>query len=284
RKLNRFFLYLFSLISWWDPFDYATSHTYHHRYTTHPEADRENVLPIQPSLHPWVLLRLFTIDLFTRPGRNFGKGGFFWAVYLTTRRAIGLSSGHQHIPSQEWLQSLHKDQPDSYRQSVLWSRFLILFHVCVLMYCIATGHWIWLAVITTASFTANGAAYFVGIPQHCGLRQNVNDFRKNTRSMKLNAVLEFLYWRMNWHTEHHMYSGVPCYNLKALAAEIADDMPPPRTLLGAWKEMRKIWHRQKIDPTYEFDTPVPTVAANSSEDNANSLVVSLGDLAPKSLR
>ena len=33
RSLNRLFLYLFSLISWWDPFDYASSHTYHHRYT-----------------------------------------------------------------------------------------------------------------------------------------------------------------------------------------------------------------------------------------------------------
>ena len=31
--LNRVFLYGFSFISWWDPFDYASSHTYHHRYT-----------------------------------------------------------------------------------------------------------------------------------------------------------------------------------------------------------------------------------------------------------
>ena len=23
-------------------------------------------------------------------------------------------------------------------------------------------------------------------------------------------------WHMNWHLEHHMFAGVPCYNLKAL--------------------------------------------------------------------
>ena len=40
KWLNKFFLYLFSLISWWNPFDYAASHTYHHRYTLHPEGDR----------------------------------------------------------------------------------------------------------------------------------------------------------------------------------------------------------------------------------------------------
>ena len=44
KWLNKAFLYLFSLLSWWDPFDYASSHTYHHRYTQYLEGDRENVL------------------------------------------------------------------------------------------------------------------------------------------------------------------------------------------------------------------------------------------------
>ena len=35
---------------------------------------------------------------------------------------------------------------------------------------------------------------------------------------------------MNWHTEHHMFTGVPCYNLKKLAKEIEADMPRLRSL------------------------------------------------------
>ena len=35
-----------------------------------------------------------------------------------------------------------------------------------------------------------------------------------------------------------MFVGVPCYNLKRLSREIADDLPHPRSLLGAWREMR----------------------------------------------
>ncbi|MCH2576214.1 fatty acid desaturase, partial [Candidatus Poribacteria bacterium] len=50
KWLNKFFMYLFSLLSWWDPFDYATSHTYHHRYTQYVDGDRENVFPLEPNL------------------------------------------------------------------------------------------------------------------------------------------------------------------------------------------------------------------------------------------
>ena len=123
----------------------------------------------------------------------------------------------------------------------------------------------------------------VGITQHTGLRDNVADFRKSTRSMTLNPIAEFLYWRMNWHIEHHMYAGVPCYNLKKLAQEISDDMPEPRTLLGAWREMRNTSHRQKEDPSYVFDTPIPESKERIGNEDEN-LEGSIGDLAPAGLR
>lgn len=62
---------------------------------------------------------------------------------------------------------------------------------------------------------------------------------------------------MSWHLEHHMFAGVPCYNLKKLHKAVADDMPKVRTFFGAWKEMLEIKRRQQLDPNYEFDTPVP---------------------------
>ena len=55
---------------------------------------------------------------------------------------------------------------------------------------------------------------------HMGLRSNVADFRKNTRSIKLDPLSGFFYWHMNWHAEHHMYAGVPCYHLKKLREAI----------------------------------------------------------------
>lgn len=281
KALNRYFLHAVCLISWWDPYDYGASHTYHHRFTTHPEADRENLLPLTPSLAPWLLFQLFTVNLFSKPSRNFSKGGFFWTVYLTARSALGMPSGHTDIPSQEWLQKLHADQPEAFKQSVLWSRTLIVFHTSVLIVSVTTGWWVLSAIVTLPSYVANIGSYLLGTTQHCGLQQNNADFRKNTRSIVLNPLMSFLYWHMNWHTEHHMYAGVPCYNLKALAREIEADMPAPKTVLSAWREMRETWRRQQSEPEYAFDVHVPSKVDSAIEQAEDAMINSIGDLAPK---
>ena len=282
RKYNKFFLYLFSLISWWDPFDYAVSHTYHHRFSMYPNADRENLLPLKPSLELSLLIQLFSFDLFSKSGRNFSKGGIISTIYLTFLSSIG-KTGSLKIPSQEWLKSLHFEQPNEHRKSIFWSRMLLFFHGSLLIFSLASGLWVLPLIITFSTFTASWASYFVGLTQHCGLKDNDPDFRKCTRTITINPVLSFLYWHMNWHLEHHMYAGVPCYNLKKLNSEIKDDLPVPRTLVGAWKEMRETWHRQQEDPDFQFDTAIPAQKINNSSTTSNPLEYSIGDLAPEGL-
>lgn len=80
-----------------------------------------------------------------------------------------------------------------------------------------------------------------------------------------------------------MYAGIPCYNLPYLAEEIKKDMPYPKSLLGAWKEMLATWKIQKIDGKYTCDTAVPQVVKNNKKHNMPSDVGSIGDLAPKGL-
>ena len=276
-------MYLFSLLSWWDPFDYVNSHTYHHRYTMYPEGDRENLLPLEPSLSPTLLLQLLTVNLFSKPGRVFSKGGAISTILVTLKSAFGVV-GSSKVPINEWLHALHTDQPRDHRKSTRWSRVLLLFHGSVLVFSIATQLWVLPLIVSFFPFFANWLAYFVGLTQHCGLRDNVSDFRKSMRSITLNPLAEFLYWRMNWHTEHHMYAGVPCYNLKKLYRVIADDIPKPRTLRSAWQEMREIWRRQQTDPNYQFDTPLPSTAGKISTETPDELVTSIGELAPEGLR
>ena len=283
KWLNKSFLYLSSLLSWWDPFDYASSHTYHHRFTMHPEGDRENLFPLVPSLKPTFLIQLFTINLFPKPGRIFGKGALISTITVTFKSAFG-HDGSLDVPVNEWMRSLHTDQPREHRRSIWWSRFLLLFHGSVTVISIMTGQWVLPLLISFFPFIANWGAYFIGLTQHCGLRDNVPDFRKSTRSITLNPIAEFLYWRMNWHIEHHMFAGVPCYNLKKLAGEIADDMPAPRTLLGAWLEMRETWRRQQAEPGYQYDTPLPANPNQAAPVTADPLAGSIGELAPEGLR
>ncbi len=289
KWLNKVFLYLFSLIGWWDPFDYASSHTYHHRYTLHVKGDRENLLPLEPSLASTFMLQMFTINLLTQRGRTFGKGGLISTLIITALGAVGRVPADERAPINEWLKALHTDQPEQHRRSILWSRILLAFHGGVLLVAVVSGWWVLPLLLTLPAFIANWLSYFVGLTQHCGLRDYSRDFRKNTRSIRLNPLFSFLYWRMNWHIEHHMYAGVPCYNLGKLYDEIKDDMPAPRSLVGAWQEMRMIWERQKTEPDYQYDTPLPPTAnpepptEAASPQPATELERSIGDLAPAGL-
>jgi len=279
---NKFFLYLFSTISWWDPFDYATSHTFHHRYTLHPQGDRENLLPLSPMTGRTFLLQLLTFNLYSPVRRTYGKGGFINTVVYTARGAVG-QVGDMTIPSNEWLNALHTDQPAEHRKVVLWSRWLLAFHFSVLLLSVTSGQWVWFLIISCGSYFANIWSYLVGMTQHCGLKENDTDFRKSVRSITINPLWEFLYWRMNWHTEHHMFAGVPCYNLKALHCAVSDDMPAPRTLRQAWQEMIQTWRHQQTDPDYFYDTPVPHRTGAGEQQAGSELHESIGELAPVGL-
>ena len=283
KSLNQVFLYIFSCLGWWDQFDYAASHTYHHRYTLHPEGDRENLLPISPMVGPFFLVQLLTINLLTQPGRTFGKGGLLSTIYHTILGAFG-RVGDTAIPHMEWVSALHEDQPDQYKNTIWWDRVLLLFHGSVILVSFLSGYWVFAFIVSFSPFIANWGSYALGMTQHCGLKENDNDFRKATRSVKVNPLAEFLYWHMNWHTEHHMFAGVPCYNLGKLYQEIADQMPKPRTLAGAWKEMRDTWARQQENPNYYFDTPVPPISVGKKVRTDHALESSIGDLAPRGLQ
>ena len=213
---------------------------------------------------------------------------------MTVKAALGGVASDPGAETFEWLTAVHKDQPEEHTKSMRFSRVIVLFHLAVFVTAIASGQWVFVLIVNCHSFCGNWLSYFVGATQHCGLRSSVPDFRKNTRSIALDPVTEFLFWHMNWHIEHHMFAGVPCYNLNALHREIAHDMPAPRSLVGAWREMRATWRRQAADPTYEFDTRLPATARARSSGGGGAALYneeaeagassSIGDLAPRGLR
>jgi fatty acid desaturase len=162
-----------------------------------------------------------------------------------------------------------------------WAIAILAFHLAVLAVAAITGIWLLPVLVTLANFTANWWKYFIGTTMHTGLRDNVPDFRKCCRTIKLDPFSRFIYWNMNYHAEHHMFAAVPCYNLRKLSKEIAWDMPAPRTLIGAWREMRMAWRKQQEDPTYQYDTPVPDHSETEAQQDPEAS--SIGDLAPKDL-
>ena len=196
---------------------------------------------------------------------------------------IQLGCNRLDNPFNSWGPELYEEHPQEGRKAAGWARTVLLFHGAVIIAAVGLGEPIVAVLVSGSVFIANWLRYFVGVPMHCGLRTGVADFRKCVRTITLDPVSEFLYWHMNWHLEHHMYAAVPCYNLKRLHRAVARDMPAPRTLIGAWKEMREAWRRQRTDPGYEFDTPVPAPADGNRDREADPLAASMGGLTPRVL-
>ena len=65
---------------------------------------------------------------------------------------------------------------------------------------------------------------------------------------------------MKWHTRHHIYVDVPCYNLRKFGSAIAADLPERTSVRMVLEEMDAPWRRQNTKPKYQYDTPPPTTA------------------------
>ena len=229
-----------------NPYQFWASHTEHHKYTLHPPDDLEVVVPVSLKLDNF-FLRYFIDPL-----------GLVIVLYRTVMMACGK-------PIRPWDKTLfaHAEIAER-RRWVNWSRFLLVGHAAIVMVSAAMRWWFVPVATTFTPFYAGWLCYFCNNLQHAGLQDNVDDFRLCCRTLTLNPFLGFVYWHMNYHTEHHMYAAVPCYNLAKLHRLIKSDLPPcPDGLFQAWKQLAMILKRQKLDPTYRYVPKLPTPSSSS---------------------
>jgi fatty acid desaturase len=240
RWLNGFFLHIFSFLGLYNHISFWASHTEHHKFTLHPPDDLEVVLPQQASLKN--LLKYGIVDF---PGIRWSIPGL-----------LSTAKGNLHG---EWETRLFTEIRPERRASLHnWARIVLAGHALIAIAAVATGYWPVIIAVTFGRFFGNGLQFLCNATQHIGLTDEYPDFRVCCRTFYLNPVLQFLYWHMNYHTEHHMYAGVPCYNLGRLHRRIRHEMPPcPRGLIQTWREIRDILRRQAEDPSYQHFPSLP---------------------------
>jgi fatty acid desaturase len=129
-------------------------------------------------------------------------------------------------------------------------------HALIVAAAALLGLWQLAVIVSAARFYGMWLEWMCNITQHAGLQDNVEDFRLCCRSIKLNPFVQFLYFHMNYHTEHHMYASVPCYRLGRLSRALGTAMPPRRWLLSAWLDIARILRRQKREPGYQYVMPL----------------------------
>lgn len=240
QYLNTVFLQLVSWLSWSNPVWFWASHQEHHKYTLHPPDDLEVVLPQQLTLTS--CLR----SSFVNPW------DFVYRLKMHLRLSFGQVQGR-------WEEIIFPESDGALRRRLFtWSRAALVIHLLFVMIALARGWWLLPILVTLAPFYGGGLQYLCNNTQHAGLQDNVPDFRLCTRTFLTHPLLQFVYWHMNFHIEHHMYAAVPCYNLKKLHAAIKSDLPDcPVSLLAAWRDILAILKQQRIDPHYQYVAKLP---------------------------
>ncbi len=240
KTLNIVFLYVVSFLSWNNPVLFWASHQEHHKYTLHPPNDLEVVLPVK------LTLKSFLQSAVVSP----------WDFYARLKSAIRLSFGRLEG---EWENAIFPASAAGLRRKLFnWSRFQLVGHTLIVAVSLYFGWWLVPILFTLAPFYGGWLQFLCNNTQHVGLQDNVPDFRLCCRTIILNPFVRFLYWHMNFHTEHHMYAAVPCYNLGKLHQQIKPDLPPcPAGLLAAWKEIIPILKKQKLVPSYQYVAELP---------------------------
>lgn len=230
---NEVFLRLFAFLSWSNYAYFWSSHTRHHQATVYTGLDGEVKLPQTINYASWMWAIVMDLPLLYRVLRT------------TCENSLNIIRG-------DWGTTLFPEKNSkSRRQVVSWARFMLLGHISLVGVFVLSGQWPLLFLITLAPFYSNWLNKVLAQAQHFGMQPDVPDFRLNARTIRLNPLFGFLYWKMNYHVEHHMYPSVPFHNLERLRREIEHDLPPATDgILTVLQEMHTVKRRQQHAPRY----------------------------------
>jgi fatty acid desaturase len=236
--LNESVHWLICFMTWREQIYSRWSHAQHHTYThltaTVP-ADAEIAVKRPPSY-----LKLLTDFLRVSHGIHHVGNIVSHSLGIVSRSAKAV------VP------------PTEYRAMCRNSRIVLALYAAVIVWAIAAHSW--LPVVFLLLPRAYGAWLheLLAITQHTGLRENELDHRFSTRTIRLNPLLQLLYWNMNYHVEHHMFPNVPFHALPKLRKAIEADLPPAyEGLFSACSEILHFLRMQRHDPNFMITPRVP---------------------------
>ncbi|HEY3331283.1 MAG TPA: fatty acid desaturase [Capsulimonadaceae bacterium] len=245
RWLNVLFVHIMAFLGWINHRLFEASHVRHHRSTLHPPDDLEVVVPIKIT---WPDFKRTAIV---------NPMGIVHVIKFHARVMRGQFQG-------DWeLKLFPESNPERRKYVSSWARTLLIGHALLLVTSLVLHIWLLPVLISLAPFYGGWLFFLCNNTQHVGLQDNSTDFRVCCRTFLLNPVPRFLYWQMNYHIEHHMYPGVPCYNLAQLRMAIEYDLPPaPQGIAATWREISDVLKRQAAEPGYQYQ---PALPANNTE-------------------
>ena len=235
RGLNDFFGYIFSFMTNFEPVRWRWTHTLHHSYTLHTTEPLDFEIQVD---RPSKLFKFFVSFI------PFGPLLWIHQSYLaeTLKNSLGIITPviDQCVPKEhQW-------------KVILSSRIHMGIWATIIGVSIYFNTILPILYLLLPTFYGNTFFALCGLTQHAGLPFNVKDHRVNTRTIILNPILSWLYIKLEYHQEHHMFPMVPWYNLPKLHNLIKNQMPKPNNgLISAYREIFPAIIKQAFDANYE---------------------------------
>jgi Na+-transporting NADH:ubiquinone oxidoreductase subunit F len=211
------------------------SHIRHHSDTIIVGRDPEIQVPRPPDIRGLVLSLI-----------NFGGYKTYYPGLV--RHALGKITGAEKtfIPETEFSK-VHRN-----------ARIVLAIYGLVIVTAVVLQSWIPIFLFILPQAFGTWLMIIHNTPQHAGLAENVLDHRLNCRTVYMNPISRFIYWNMNYHTEHHMFPLVPYHALPELHKQVKDDCPPVYpSICFAWKEILPTLLKQVKDPSYYVRRKLP---------------------------
>ncbi len=244
KRLNDFFYKLFCFISWSNWVHFRYSHRKHHQFTLNRGQDNEIIIdPMRFSI--LAIIWKFTID--------------FPKMIMTLKPCFYHFFGSTKADFFHWdeYELFAKDDPLR-KKMIQWSRFMVIVHFSLMAIFIYFQQYILIAIVNFPIFLGTWLSRGCALLQHHGLPSNQNDWRKICYTFYPNFIIQYFYWNMNYHIEHHTYANIPFYNLKKLHKLMLFQEPKPFSgYFTGIMHILKIMLKQHKDPKYFYQQILP---------------------------
>jgi len=212
------------------------SHVRHHSYTVINDIDPEITVTRPPTF--WEHFLNFW---------SLGETKYYVPILLQHAFGVVSKDAKKFVPEEE------------YNSMFWWARASLFVNLIPIVLAIYLQSWLPVLYFGLPKLYGNLLQRAFILSQHAGLADDTWDHRKNSRTIKVNPFLGFLYMNMQYHVEHHMNPLMPFHQLPKFSRRVADQMPVPyKGLIDVYKEMIPALIKQVDDPTYFVNREVPT--------------------------
>lgn len=212
------------------------SHVRHHSYTLINDIDPEITVTRPPTF--WEHFLNFW---------SLGEAKYYIPILFQHAFGIVSKDAKKFVPKEE------------YTKMFWWARASLLVNLIPIALCFYLHSVVPILFFGLPKIYGNLIQRAFILAQHAGLDDDTWDHRRNSRTIKVNPLLGFLYMNMQYHTEHHMNPLMPFHQLPKFSKRIADQMPKPYNgLIAVYKEMLPALRKQAKDPTYFVERELPT--------------------------